>query len=36
MMTKPEEMNRLTPEQIATIVCVGIQIAALLLIILAW
>ena len=36
MTTKPEDMNRLTPEQIATIVCVGIQLAALLLIILAW
>ena len=36
MMTKPEDMNRLTPEQIATIVCVSIQLAALLLIILAW
>ena len=36
MTTKPEDMNRLTPEQIATIVCVGIQLAALLAIVLAW
>ena len=35
-MIKPDEMNKITPEQIATIVCVGIQLAALLLIILAW
>ena len=35
-MIKPDEMNKITPEQIGILVCVGIQIAALAVIILLW
>ena len=35
-MIKPDEMNKITPEQIGIVICTGIQVAALAIIILLW
>ena len=36
MMIKPDEVNKLTPEQIGILICVSVQMIALLAIIYAW
>jgi len=35
-MIKPDEMNKITPEQIAILICAGIQVGALAIVLLLW